>query len=220
MRYPSEHKPRTRARILKSAGETFRRRGYGHAGIDGIMASAGLTAGGFYAHFRSKDDLLSAVLSETLERTRSGLLAGVAEMPAEARIAEVVRRYLSRAHRDGVASGCPLPALAADVGRQGAGPRKVLGRYLDELTDEMAGLVDPDGELETRDRVLGTMALCVGALVLARAVDDPELSDRLLLAGRRYSAAAQSGGARGGARAQATGRKPGTKTKATRKDAP
>lgn len=190
MRYPREHKVQTRARILKAAGETFRRRGYGPAGIDGIMGDAGLTAGGFYAHFRSKEELLSEVLSDTLRLTRSGLLAGVAELPGEERIAEVVRRYLSRTHRDAAGAGCPLPALAADVSRQGKGARKVLARYLRELTAEMAELGDDAPGLEREERVLGTMALCVGALVLARAVDDPELSDRLLLAGRRYSAAA------------------------------
>src|ERR1041385_8508120 len=113
MRYPKEHKAETRKRILSAAARLFRERGYDGAGVDAIMNEVGLTAGGFYSHFASKEALFAEALGTALAegKTRSAALAGM--NPLEA----MIKSYLSRAHRDGIATGCPLPALTPDVAR-------------------------------------------------------------------------------------------------------
>ena len=137
MRYPPEHKQRTRRRILKAAARRFRRQGFERTGIDRVMSDAGLTVGGFYSHFESKEALLAQVLDETVVETRRQLMGGLSELPPEERLQEIVRRYLSRQHRDQREAGCALPGLAAEVSRCSPRTRKVLGRYLEDLVTEL-----------------------------------------------------------------------------------
>jgi TetR/AcrR family transcriptional repressor of nem operon len=187
MRYPQTHKAETRARILSAAGAAFRARGYEAVGVDEVMAEAGLTAGGFYRHFPSKQALLAASLSQTGSASRAGLLSGLESEAGPALLRAVVGRYLSRTHRDAPALGCPLPSLAAEVARTGEAPRGEVQEYLASLARAVAGRVPPAPGLDPEDRVLATAALLVGGLLLARAVPDPALSDRLLRACRRLA---------------------------------
>jgi TetR/AcrR family transcriptional repressor of nem operon len=99
----------------------------------------------------------------------------------------VVGRYLSRSHRDRPAQGCSLPALAGEIAREGRGPRRALEGYLKQLVAELAPRTPPAPGLDPEDRVLATLGLLVGALLLSRAVADEELSDRLLRAARRLA---------------------------------
>jgi TetR/AcrR family transcriptional repressor of nem operon len=195
MRYPQSHKAETRARILAAAGASFRARGDEAVGVDEVMAEAGFTAGGFYRHFSSKEDLLAASLVETGAASRRGLLAGLEEVQGPALLRAVAGRYLSRTHRDAAEAGCPLPALSAEVARAGAGPRLEVQQYLTALAREVAGRVPPAPGLSAEDRVLATAAVLVGGLLLARAVPDEALSERILRAARRLAvpeAAAQA----------------------------
>lgn len=179
MRYQPEHKQKTRRRILTRAGRLFRRRGYESVSIDAVMQAAGLTRGGFYGYFRSKVDLFAQVLSgehDFVERMRSR--SGESDEALVAQARELVRGYLHPDHREQVGRGCFLASVSSDVARAPLAARQAYESKLDELIEEFArGLPDA----EHRDpRAIASVALCVGGLVLARAVADEELSVGIL----------------------------------------
>ncbi len=179
-RYPVEHRAETHRRILAAAGRLFRTEGYAASGLVKVMSAAGLTVGGFYAHFDSKESLLAEVLGESLATTRNVLLAGLEDLQGRAFVAELMRRYLSRAHRDLPADGCSLPSLTGEVARQSEATRQVFQDYLERL-------IAPVEAHMSRDRALALICLAVGGIMFARAVKDRELSDRILLACRRFA---------------------------------
>ncbi len=187
MRYSLDHKARTRQKILGAAARRFRTKGFRAAGVDEVMKAAGLTAGAFYGHFASKDALLAEALRASFHETRARLLAGLEALEGVPWLCAVVGRYLSRAHRDDPASGCALPALAAEVGRARGRPREAIESYVRQLVAELAPRAPAAPGLSPEDRVLATVALLSGALALARAVEDPELSDRILRAARKLA---------------------------------
>ncbi|SIO61306.1 transcriptional regulator, TetR family [Singulisphaera sp. GP187] len=177
MRYAAGHKARTRAKIVQAAGKVFRREGYHAAGIDMVMEEAGLTAGGFYAHFPSKAALLAEALAPAAAE------AGVPhdqELEGETgrtRTEAFIDRYLAPRHMRDTEGGCPLPALASEVARTG-GPVKASFEAI--VRDLAARLKDQaDGEL-SEDRALAILALCVGGLGVARSVQDKALGERIL----------------------------------------
>ncbi len=178
--YPADHKAKTRRRILDAAHRLFKRHGYDGVGIDAIMAEAGLTRGGFYAHFASKEALFAEVVAQAV--WQAGLeQAGEASGSARARGA--IRAYLSRAHRDNPAQGCPIAALLQDVSLAGPQVRDAfvvaVGRLAAQLADTLAE-DDAVAAAEVRDKVLATIALSVGGLMLSRAAGDAPLSDEIL----------------------------------------
>ncbi|HEX7243732.1 MAG TPA: TetR/AcrR family transcriptional regulator [Longimicrobiaceae bacterium] len=188
VRYSREHKEETRRRILEAASRAYREEGVSGVGIGELMQSIGLTHGGFYAHFPSKD----ALVAEACEAARSEMAARLFDDADAVGGAEglrrVIRGYVSRLHRDDPGTGCVMPALAADASR--ASPevragftgalRALLGRLGRLLRTGGAGSDPPP------DEALVLASGMVGAVLLARAVDDPELSDRILLAARRF----------------------------------
>ncbi len=179
MRYGAGHKEQTRAKILRAAGRVFRRQGYHAAGVDRVMDEAGLTAGGFYAHFGSKEALLAETLGPAAaEAWRDQDLEGVTRRGgAEA----FVERYLSPGHRNKTEDGCPLPALVSEIARSG-GPAKASFEAI--VRDLAARLQEHAGGELTEDRALALIALCVGGLGVARSVQDEALGERILTACR------------------------------------
>ena len=180
MSYSPEHKLRTRKRILDSALRLFRVHGYGGVGIDAVMADAGLTRGGFYAHFASKEDLFLETTREAPERlgVRISRDTDGRLLVPEGFAKWFFDFYFSREHRDGVATGCGMPPLAAEVSRADDEVRSAftsnLGELIDALTREAPG--------EDRCRTLAALALGVGSVVLARAVNDEEFGYAILSA--------------------------------------
>lgn len=199
MRYPAGHKERTRRRIVTTAARCFREKGFAGAGVDDVMKGAGLTAGGFYAHFASKKTLLRESLAEGTRQTRERLFVGLDDADGLEWMTAVVQRYLSRTHRDSVGEGCTLPALAAEVSRQGRRAREAFEAYFQGLAAELAQKAPALPGLPSEDRALSSLALFAGGLMLARAVRDPALSDRILRACRRL-ALPEASPAREGAR--------------------
>jgi TetR/AcrR family transcriptional repressor of nem operon len=187
MRYAKEHKAKTRQKILKAAGRLFREFGYDGVGVDAIMAEAGLTAGGFYAHFPSKRALFDEALATALATGKAAETATAmksAESDEVGRLRLMIKNYLSRQHRDQVADGCPLPALTPDAARGGEASRENYERQLLQYVKRLEALL-PAGAAASRDIALALMAQCVGGLMLARAVNDERLSDRILKACRQ-----------------------------------
>lgn len=183
MRYAADHKQRTHRRIVEVASRLFKEGGYVGVGVDTVMKAVGLTPGGFYAHFESKEALLAETLTVGLQRLKEWLFEGLEGQEGLPWLREVVRRYLSRIHRDAVAEGCPMPALAAELCRSGDAARQTFEGHLRQLVAEFEAKI-PRTFGSAHDRTLATIALFVGGVMLARAVKDPTLSGRILRACR------------------------------------
>jgi TetR/AcrR family transcriptional repressor of nem operon len=182
MRYSSDHKEKTRAKILDSATTVFRRQGYHATGVDKVMEEAGLTAGGFYAHFPSKDALLAEALEHYATKSSGKLSTGLEDKSGGEWVSAMVDRYLADSHRGRPETGCPIPSLAPEVSRAGKAPRQAFERLVGDLIAKIAGHLPPG---ESENRAIAIAALCVGGMTLARAVHDTGLSDKILAACRQ-----------------------------------
>jgi TetR/AcrR family transcriptional repressor of nem operon len=182
MKVSREQAAENRARVLEVAGRLFREKGFDGIAVAEIMKGAGLTHGGFYNQFGSKDDLAAEacaqVLAEAAERWRK---LGEGADP----LGTLVGSYLSARHRDGAGKGCAIPALAADAARQPAAIRAAFTKGLRDFIDVLATFVPGRAAAARREKALATMSGMVGAMVLARAVNDAELSDEILRAGAK-----------------------------------
>ena len=169
-----------RERIIDTAAQLFRAKGFDGIGLNDLMQAAGLTRGGFYGHFESKQDLAAQACRRALEMNAATLSDA-----AHAGLAGLVDFYLSDAHCADPGGGCTLAALAGDVARQDASLRGVLRegiqQFVDVLAPRMAGATDE----ARREAALAAMATLVGAVVLARAVDSAEVSDAMRAAVRK-----------------------------------
>lgn len=185
MRYDAEHKQKTRERVLKAAARAIRAEGPHRMGVAGVMAKAGLTHGGFYAHFQSKDDLVAATIGQMFAEGRQRVeRATEGQGPREALIV-YVDFYLSPAHRDTRSGGCPLPFLAADAPRLTEAARGRYARGVAGLTQMLAEKLTAMGHTDGEAQASSMLAEMVGALSLARAVPDPDASDLILERSRR-----------------------------------
>jgi TetR/AcrR family transcriptional repressor of nem operon len=166
-----------REKILDVAGTLFREHGFDGIGVADIMKRAGLTHGGFYGHFASKDDLAAEITARVLGREGwMQRLTGTAN-PS---FGDVVRSYLRPRHRDDAGHGCLFAALAADVKRQPRSVRHAFTEGLRGRVEALQKLLAGRSAAARREKALATMAGLVGALILSRAVDDPALSDEIL----------------------------------------
>lgn len=181
MRVTKAQAQENRARIVETASELFRERGYDGVGVADLMAAAGFTHGGFYKHFGAKTDLMAEASACGIAQTLA--LAGTADVPA------LITHYLSREHRDARATGCTLAALGADAARQPETVKATFAAGIEELLAalgrEDAGEPDAAEQRETRAAKLDLLAHLLGALVLSRACpDDSPLADEILEASR------------------------------------
>jgi TetR/AcrR family transcriptional repressor of nem operon len=183
-------KQATRSRILAAAGRRLRAEGLEGAGVAEIMAAAGLTHGGFYAHFAGKEALIAEALAAALAEGRAAWLAGLEGMPPEEACRHILGRYLSRSHRDAPERGCAAAACAGELARHGRETRAHFERALSASLAALAAHMPGSRPEQRRNQAIATFALCLGGLLLARAVADPELSDAVLLACRRAGQAA------------------------------
>jgi len=172
-------KETTHERIVEVAARAIRRTGYGGTGVADIMKEAGLTHGGFYAHFASRE----AMLAEAADRAGADAVAASARIaaaaPPQQALQSLTRAYLSKEHVEGVETGCAVAALGSEMPRQAPEVRRAATRRIKEQIDLVARQSPDWGQPGAHERALVTVATMVGALVLARAVDDPKLSDAL-----------------------------------------
>ena len=178
-RYSPEHKEETRRRMIETAGRRFKSDGIDGSGIATLVADAGLTNGAFYGHFSSKDDLVASVVAQQL----TDQVAVVDALPAGlASVEAFLRGYLSPAHRDDLAGGCPSAALLDEIGRCDESTRQAYTDGAGSMIGAIARHLDTGDAHQVEERAIGLLTLIVGALQLARAVTDAELSDRILAA--------------------------------------
>ena len=196
-RISREQKERNRERIVAAAGQGFKARGIDGIGIDELMKAAGMTHGGFYNHFASKDDLAREVLDQGFTASLGVVddLIGAHPRSSRAALTAIVAGYLTSEHRDHPENGCASAALAADAGRHGLPAQR---EYLRGLQGYLAAFTDlllsGAGQTETtpdprraREQAIGLFSQLVGAQLVARAIAqaDPELSDEVLTANAR-----------------------------------
>lgn len=183
-----EQKERSHEAILESASEALRTRGIAGTRVAEVMGAAGLTVGGFYAHFPSKGALVDAVLRRAAEGARAALGKGLDEKPREDRAEVILKRYLSAAHRDASSIGCPFPVVVGEVGNQAHEHRDVLVEQLTVMSGAFRKTLPDDAPLPGRTLAIGLVSLMVGGLSLARATRGTELSDEILRACRALGA--------------------------------
>ena len=177
MRYPASQTTKKHEKILKEAARLFRERGFDGAGVAEIMKAAGLTHGAFYAHFASKEALEAEAVERAFAQSDNSIYALTANAGHPKRA--FLDSYLSAAHRDYPGSGCVMAALGPEIARDSAA-RKPFTRCVKHVIEGMAGRFPWRRRGAARRNAIHLLSAAVGALTLARAVDDPLLSDEIL----------------------------------------
>lgn len=186
MKVSREQMAENRTRILDAASRLFRDRGFDAVTVSEVMSAAGLTHGGFYGHFSSKDDLIAHALTHALTPVKGKGSDSGGKEGTDTNFRSFVAAYLSPGHRDSAETGCPTASLASALRHQSASARSALThglrRQIEQLTDAIPGA----DVAEQRRIAIGSWAAMVGAVILARAVDDPDLSDEILAQTREW----------------------------------
>ncbi len=180
MRKSREEAARTRERIIAAAAEEFREHGVVATGLADLMKAAGLTHGGFYKHFASKDELVREVTAAALDETTSRIRRAGEKRPGRKGLADAVAKYLSPEHRDNPGQGCALAALGPELGRADAKTRAEATDGFLKLVDVLAKHAEAMRPDEARKRAIAAAASMIGAMTMARIAKDPELSDTIL----------------------------------------
>jgi TetR/AcrR family transcriptional repressor of nem operon len=185
MRVTREKAAANRDRIIDAAGALFRAKGFDGIGVADIMKAADLTHGGFYGHFGSKDDLIAEASRRALMRGAANWERVAGESAGEP-FAALLKHYLSPRHRDDPERGCAFAALSGDAARCGKSVRRAFTEGLQPLIEILAKSLPGRSQVARRRKALAVMAELVGALALARVVDDPTFSDEILQAAHRH----------------------------------
>jgi TetR/AcrR family transcriptional regulator, transcriptional repressor for nem operon len=184
MRYSENHKQETREKVLKIAAKALREKGPDRLGVAEVMAAAGLTHGGFYAHFPSKDDFLAATLKEVFDHSAARRMKVVGDLPPKAALSAYIDFYVSRGHRDHPGAGCPIAALNSELPRQSEKFRAEFDAGVKRLLAKLGEWIGAIGLDEREKQATALLSAMVGAVALSRAVADPQLSDDLLASAR------------------------------------
>jgi TetR/AcrR family transcriptional repressor of nem operon len=180
MRYDSEHKQKTRQRILDEASSVIRAEGPQRVAVAGVMKRAGLTHGGFYAHFASREEMVAEAIGEMFSGPYSHFERRTEGLPPAEGLAAYIDFYLSPRHRDARDRGCPLPALSGDVARMPEAARARFAEGAEGLRRALAGLLEAMGQEDAGALAGSAIAELVGAMSLARAAADGDVSDAIL----------------------------------------
>ncbi len=193
MRRTKQAKQQTHERIVAAAMRQFRAGGIAGVGVADVMGEAGLTHGGFYAHFASKDALVAEACGVGLAQSRERIIRKIRREPAERRLSAYIDLYLSAEHRDHPEAGCVMPTLSGEVARSSGAVRAAFTQAYNDYRAALASLLadtdnaDEGGEtFEASDEAMVLLAGLAGTMLLARAVDDPALSERMLRINREF----------------------------------
>src|SRR5260370_2649093 len=181
MGYSKADKQRSHERIVRTAARLFRERGIDDIGLADFMKAAGLTVGGFYGHFKSKEDLVAQACARAVSRMRQNW-TNVIDQATGDPLEALAATYLTPKHRDSTGRGCPMAALWSESARQGPPVRRAFTDELRPFLDYLSRNVQGNSNSLRRQKALATYAGLVGALIVSRAVDDPDLSNEILSA--------------------------------------
>jgi TetR/AcrR family transcriptional repressor of nem operon len=184
MRYSREHKIETHDRIVKKASVRLREKGAHGIGVADLMKEAGLTHGGFYAHFDSREALVIEAFAYAMERSTERWRKLAEQAAPEKRLATIVESYLTPGHRDDPGHGCAVPTLGAEIARESPKTRKAFAAKLEQMIDVMAEQVPDVPRKAARKQAMAVLATMMGTLVMARVAGNGEFSAEILGAGR------------------------------------
>lgn len=185
MRYKPEHKQATHERILSAAMGLFRHEGLAGSSVERVMRTAGLTVGGFYAHFASKEALLAEAVRKMLRRNGERWLAGLEQLQGTEWLSHFTRRYLNRHMRDNP-EGCAIPSVLSEIARGEPELQSALAEGFGSLLEGMEKHLPGRPGVTPRQQAVATLSLLIGALTLARATASQPLSDEVLEAARAF----------------------------------
>ena len=161
MRYSREHKLETHARIVRKASVRLRQKGAHGVGVADLMKEAGLTHGGFYAHFNSRDDLVIEAFTHAMDRSTERWRKLAGQTSREKRFAMIVDSYLTSLHRDDPGRGCAIPTLGAEIARESSRTRRVFAGRLDQMIDMLADQIPDLPRKAARKRAMATIATMI-----------------------------------------------------------
>ena len=184
MRYSKEHKQETHDRIVKKASVRLREKGAHGIGVADLMKEAGLTHGGFYAHFDSRDALVIEAFNYAMERSTERWRKLAEGIPPEKRFASIVEAYLTPLHRDDPGHGCAITSLGAEIARESPRTRKAFAAKIEDMIDMMSDHLPDVPRKTARKHAIAALATMMGTLVLSRIAGSGEFSDEVLAAGR------------------------------------
>ena len=184
MRYSREHKLETHARIVKKASVRLREKGAHGIGVADLMKEAGLTHGGFYAHFDSREALVVEAFTHAMDRAIERWRKAAEQIPQDKRLSTIVETYLSPAHRDDPGNGCAVPTLGAEIARESPKTRRAFAAKLEQLIEMIADQIPDVPRKVARKQAMATLATMMGAMVMSRIAGSGEFSDEILDAGR------------------------------------
>ena len=188
MRVSREQAQQNRQRVVEVAAKLFRERGIGGIGVADLMKEAGLTHGGFYGQFESKDDLAAQAVGFAMDESRTKWLDAATKSKKDP-LAAMVAAYVSTSHRDNPGGGCAIPSLGADAARGAPETRHAITEGIEATLKALEEATPGTSAAERRQSAAATLAGMVGAIVLARAVDDEKLSKEVMRAVRTRSGA-------------------------------
>ena len=184
MRYSKEHKQETHARIVRKASVRLREKGAHGIGVADLMKEAGLTHGGFYAHFDSRDALVIEAFAYAMDRSTARWRKMAEATPPEKRFAAIVESYLTPLHRDDPGHGCAITSLGAEIARESPRTRKAFAAKIEDMIDMMSDHLPDVPRKTARKHAIAALATMMGTLVLSRIAGSGEFSDEVLAAGR------------------------------------
>jgi TetR/AcrR family transcriptional regulator, transcriptional repressor for nem operon len=184
MRYSKEHKLETHARIVRKASVRLREKGAHGIGVADLMKDAGLTHGGFYAHFDSREALVIEAFTHAMDRSTEHWRKMAEQTPAEKRFSAIVNSYLTSLHRDSLGSGCTIPALGGEIARESSRTRRAFSGRLQQMIDMLARQIADVPRKAARKQATAAIATMMGTLVMARIAGTGSFSDEILDAGR------------------------------------
>jgi TetR/AcrR family transcriptional repressor of nem operon len=184
MRYSREHKQETHARIVRKASVRLREKGAHGIGVADLMKEAGLTHGGFYAHFDSREALVIEAFGYAMDRSMEHWRKTAEHIAPEKRLATIVDSYLTTVHRDDPGHGCAIPTLGPEIAREGPKARRAFAAKLEQMIDMIADQITDVPRRAARKQAAATLATMMGTLVMSRIAGNGEFSDDILAAGR------------------------------------
>ncbi|WP_445147295.1 TetR/AcrR family transcriptional regulator [Dyella sp. Tek66A03] len=185
-RAATRSKEATHERIVETAARAIRRTGYDGTSVADIMKEAGLTHGGFYAHFASREAMLAEAADRAGAESTAVSSRVAAAVPPEQALQSLIQAYLSKEHLENAELGCPVVANGSEMPRQAPEVRRAATRRIKEMIDVVARQSPDWGQPGAHERALALVATMVGTLLLARAVDEPKLSDALRQAALKH----------------------------------
>jgi TetR/AcrR family transcriptional regulator, transcriptional repressor for nem operon len=184
MRYSKEHKLQTHTRIVKRAAVKLREKGAHGIGVADLMKDAGLTHGGFYAHFDSRESLVIEAVTHAMDRSTEHWRKQSEGVAADKRLSAIVNGYLSPVHRDNPGQGCAVPALASDMSRESAKTRRAFAGRMQQMIEMLAKQFHDMPPKAARKQATAALATMMGTLVMARVAGSGEFSEEILKSGR------------------------------------